>query len=104
MPVIISKNLFKLVNETVSTKKEISVQAGIIKHVIWNGATTTGHLAQLVDKNNNILWEGNLTNVVTTSGGANSRMADLNINIPFDGIYCTDLDSGSLLIYFDFLK
>ena len=84
----------------VSGEELITLKKGCIRHVIWNGATTTAHLASLIDKHDNILWQADAT--VVTEGP--TRKADFNLDLSFDGLYCDDLDSGSLLIYYDKLS
>ena len=92
--------LFKIDAGTISSKTLVYNGYGEIKHVIWNGATTGGHKASLVDEDDNPIWEA--TFQVATEGSDWCR--DLNFNVPFDGLYCDDLDSGELLIYFEHLR
>lgn len=89
-------NIFK-VDGSVTVDTVITMKYGILRHIIWNGGGTAGHKARLTDGKGNILW--NAWSTVITSGPV--RCSDLNINLPFEGLICNDLDSGELLLYVD---
>lgn len=97
MPVAIHPLLFK-VTGVIAADLVLTEYVGVIRHVIWNGATTGGHKAALKDTAGNIIWEAEFQ-VVTTGG--DSRICDRNLNLSFAGLKCDDLDSGELLIYYD---
>ena len=92
-------NLFK-VDGTATDTEVITPSYGFLRHVIWNNLDTNAHTLQLVDKNNKLIWEAVCS--VFTSGVI--RIADLNLNLPFSGLYVKGLDSGQLLIYVDKLN
>jgi hypothetical protein len=110
MAITNNRNCIEVSGVTIAAKTLLTDQNGAIKHVIWNGGTTSGHKASLVDTIGNVLWKADITAIpygTPASGngyGGQSRVADLNLNIPFQGLMCDDLDSGSLLIYFSDLR
>jgi hypothetical protein len=92
-------DIFKI--DGVATDAEVITSGyGVLRHVIWNNLDTNGHTLQLVDKNNKLIWEAVCS--VFTSGII--RIADLNLNWPFDGLSVKGLDSGQLLIYVENLN
>lgn len=93
--VLKNSQIFKVHDGAVTARTEITQGKGLIRHIIWNGADTDGHKASLVDTDNNILWQASVTGATEI----NTAIRDLNINIPFDGLWCDDLDSGELIIY-----
>jgi len=66
-------------------------EIGVIKHIIWNAATN-GHMLKLEDKDGNIVFR------YTASTGLLSPYFP-NIDLPFNGLYISDLDGGELHIY-----
>ena len=98
--VITNDILFKVHKGAVTAKTELTNLKGLARHIVWNGATTDGHKASLIDTDNNILWEATVSGVTEI----NTLVRDLNINIDFDGMYCDDLDSGELIIYHSMLR
>lgn len=76
---------------------EITRLKGVIRHIIWQGGTTGGHVAQLRDTIGNLLWRGIIQMVTEGS----TLVPAMNLNLGFNGLQCDDLDSGELLIYYD---
>lgn len=67
-----------------------------IKKILWVGATTDGHKLSLTDKNGYQIYEArmattNLTESISETFGTPGLLSA--------GIYCDDMDSGTLYIY-----
>lgn len=66
-----------------------------IKHIRWVGATTAGHLCELVDVDSNIIWRGQ-------ASGANYTESDLHhnevaVNTPL-GLRASAIQSGRVFV------
>lgn len=100
----IQKNGVIKITGTTGEREVVTDKAGVIRHVLWNGPSTDGSVAELQDKDGNIVWADEFQLVVSTNGGANSSRHDLNYNMNFNGLYVSNLDSGVLLLVVDVLQ
>ncbi|MBW2621260.1 MAG: hypothetical protein JRD68_00010 [Deltaproteobacteria bacterium] len=89
------------VTGTTAARERLTDQKGVLRHILWNGPTATGHKAELQDKDGNVVWADEFKLVFDTDGGTNSSHHDLNYNMDFNELYVADLDSGELLLVVD---
>jgi len=78
------------VTGTTATSQKITNALIYIPHVYWYAPTTAGHLCNLVGKNG----EPIITMKCESDGISQQWMIDMAI----EGIYCDDMDSGTLFI------
>ena len=62
-----------------------------IKSVYWYRPTTAGHLASLKNRNGDV--------IIPLRCEADNISQWFDISLSVDGIYCDDLDSGTLYVY-----
>jgi hypothetical protein len=84
------------VTGTTSASQAIYVGGGkeslFIKRLFWLIPTTAGHKLALTDGDGNVIAE-----MQCETNGISPQI--LEIGAYYDGVYCTDMDSGTLLIY-----
>ena len=79
------------VTGTTNVSQEITTGLIFIKQIYWYGPTTAGHLCSLKNK------VGNDILIMACETGAGSQVFPLDTI--FDGVYCDDMDSGTIYIY-----
>ena len=69
-----------------------------VQKIVWYGATTAGHKANVVDKDGNLLFHFD----ADAPGASGIMMYSYDFPVfphPCYGIYVDDMDSGSIAIY-----
>lgn len=79
------------VTGTTNVTQEIIADLIFIKQVYWYAPTTVGHICSLKNK------VGNDILIMACETGSGSLFFPLDTT--FDGIYCDDMDSGTLYVY-----
>ena len=79
------------VTGTTSTSTEIYPDFVRVRYVRWVLPTTAGHLCWLYNNNGKV--------IIKMNAEANNDTQQWELNCGFDGIHCTDMDSGTLYIY-----
>ena len=80
-----------LVSGTTNTNDTITDGRTFIKYVYWYNPTTAGHLMTLTDKS--------AKEIVTLRCESPNESQVFPLWTAWDGIHCTDMDSGALKIY-----
>ena len=91
---IVSGSCIK-VTGTTDESGEITDKITFIKSVYWYKPTGAAHLAVLVDSDGGPI----ITMVGDSNGNTNPNSQQWDVNAAFYGIFCDDLDSGTLYIY-----
>ena len=86
---------FKVTGDT-DTNGEITGDLTYVKSVYWYTPGAAAHLVNLIDKEGGPI----ITMIGDSTGDTNANSQQWDINVAFDGIYCDDMDSGTLYIYF----
>ena len=79
------------VTGTAASAEKVTDSLTKIKSVYWTGITTAGQLCELTDKNGGP--------IIIMTAEADGCTESHEINCSYDGIYCADMDSGTLYIY-----
>ena len=87
----ITHNPWVITGDT-NTSVKISDEQVKVKWVYWFNPTTSGHLLSLTDKNGDQIIEA-------ICEGANESVPPLPIFQTYTGVYCNDMDSGTLYIF-----
>jgi len=82
---------------TGTTDESGLINAGVtyIRGVYWYSPTDAAHLLNLVDGDGGPI----ITMIGDSDGDTNPNSQQWIIDHVFDGIYCDDMDSGTLFIY-----
>jgi hypothetical protein len=80
-----------VIESAISASTKVTDNLIFIKSVYWYHPTTAGQLASLKDSNGNVIIP------LRCESDGISQWFDINISV--DGIYCDDLDSGTLYVY-----
>jgi len=90
LTVLNEQNPIKVTGKT-STSVEILGEFSIIRYVRWVNPTTAGHLCWLTNNDGDY--------IIKMNAEANNDTQQWELDTGFDGIHCTDMDSGELYIY-----
>lgn len=91
-----TSNPLKITGGAVSTSTKITDNDLEIQKIVWYGATTNGHLLSVTDKNGNQIYKATMATTKLTE----NIEADFPLGLYAHGVYCNDLDSGELYVYF----
>jgi hypothetical protein len=80
-----------VIESAISESTKVTDNQIYIKSVYWFNPTTAGHLASLKNFHDDVL--------IPLRCESNGVSQFFEINVLADGIYCDDLDSGTLYVY-----
>ena len=80
---------------TTDTSSTITEDHVYIRSVYWYGPSNAAHLVNLIDKEGGPI----ITMSGDSTGDSSPNSQQWHIEHTFEGIYCNDMDSGTLFIY-----
>jgi len=92
-----SFNPMSIATGDISGSTKLTDKFVYVNKVLWTGATTAGHIANITDKALHVLFS--LIADAPGTSGVLMYQLDFGEPHPCSGIYVDDLDSGSLYFY-----